>query len=107
MWVRQTLFVDHYYFYIWDREWGAGVDQTVPLRPLPVWRWCNGHEWVKQQLTKAGVEFTALDNDLWRVSDPAAAHRAGARLSDGNVRGFLDRWMGVVPTTKPRDGATR
>ena len=22
VWQRQTLFVDHYYFYVWDREWG-------------------------------------------------------------------------------------
>jgi len=94
---RQALFIDQYYFYVWDREWGPGWIKLAPYAPYPVWSWCNGHEWVKRQLTNAGVEFRALDNGLWRVGDAEAARRACARLSAGHLRGFLDRWMGVIP----------
>jgi hypothetical protein len=94
---RQALYVDHWYFYVWDDDWGPGFIKLCPYAPYPVWSWCNGHEWVKRQLTKAGVEFSALDNGLWRVADAEAARRQCARLSAGHLRAFLDRWMGAVP----------
>jgi hypothetical protein len=94
---RQALYVDHYYFYVFDREWGPGWVKLCPYAPYPIWSWCNGHEWLKRQLARDGVEFTALDNGLWKVSDPALARRHAARLAAGHLRGFLDRWMGVIP----------
>ena len=33
-WGRQMAFVNHFYFYIWDPEWGPGVHQEQRLRPL-------------------------------------------------------------------------
>ncbi|MGH7746699.1 MAG: hypothetical protein ACREQ5_18380, partial [Candidatus Dormibacteria bacterium] len=94
---RQTLFVDHYYFYVLDREWGPGWIKPCPYAPYPVWSWCNGHEWLKRQLTKSGVGFSALDNGLWRVEDAEVAARLAGRLSAGHLRGFLDRAMGAIP----------
>lgn len=97
VWQRQSLFVDHYYFYVWDRDWGPGWIKLCPYAPYPIWSWCNGHEWAKQQLAKAGVGFKALDNGLWQVDDPEAAHRICGRLCAGHVRGFLNRWTAHVP----------
>ena len=31
---RQALFVNHYYFYLWDAEWGPAFVKALPLRPL-------------------------------------------------------------------------
>jgi hypothetical protein len=95
---RQSLFVNHYYFYLWDAEWGPAFVKFCPYAPYPIWVWCNGHEWAKRQLTKVGVGFTALDNGLAAVDDPEAAHRICARLSAGHLRGLLDRWLGRLPS---------
>jgi hypothetical protein len=94
---RQSLFVNHYYFYVWDKEWGPAFVKLCAYAPYPIWVWCNGHEWAKRQLATAGVGFTALDNGLQAVDDPAAAHRICARLSAGHLRRFLDRWLGRLP----------
>jgi hypothetical protein len=54
---RQAIFVNHYYFYIHDRDWGAGFVKTNAYAPYPVWVYLNGHEWAKRQAQKAGLGF--------------------------------------------------
>ena len=34
---RQAVFVNHYYFYIRDREWGPSFVKTNAYAPYPVW----------------------------------------------------------------------
>jgi hypothetical protein len=95
---RQALFVDHWYYYIWDAEWGSGFIKLCPYAPYGVWAGVNAHEWAKRQLTKAGIGFVALDNGLRSVEDPALAGRICARLGHGHVQGFLDRWLRRLPS---------
>ena len=77
---RQALFVNHYYFYLWDRDWGPAFVKLCPYAPYPLWVWCNGHEWAKRQLAAAGIGFTALDNGLGDVDDHATAEGVCDRL---------------------------
>lgn len=95
---RQALFVNHYYFYLWDRDWGPAFVKLCPYAPCPVWVWCNGHEWAKRQLTRAGIGFTALDNGLREVADQAAAERVCERLAAGHLRVFIERWLARLPS---------
>ena len=64
---RQAVFVNHYYFYIYDREWGPAFIKTNAYAPYPVWVYLNGHEWAKRQAARAGIEFRALDNGFRRL----------------------------------------
>jgi len=59
---RQSVFVNHFYFYIRDRQWGPSFVKTNAYAPYPVWCYLNGHEWAKQQAACQGVAFRALDN---------------------------------------------
>ncbi len=95
---RQALFVNHYYFYLWDRDWGPAFIKLCPYAPYPVWVWCNGHEWAKRQLAQAGVGFVALDNGLLQVADPAAAERICERLGAGHLRVLVERWLARLPS---------
>src|SRR5215472_10863534 len=52
-WGRQMVFVNHYYWYLWDPDWGKAFWKTNAYCPFPVWLWLNGHEWAKRQLEKA------------------------------------------------------
>ncbi len=38
-WGRQMAFVNHFYFYLWDPEWGAAFWKTNAYAPYPVWLW--------------------------------------------------------------------
>ncbi len=42
-WGRQMAFVNHYYFYLWDPDWGKAFWKTNAYCPFPVWLWLNGH----------------------------------------------------------------
>lgn len=96
-WRRQSSVPDHWYFYFADDQWGPAFIKLCSYAPCPLWACCNGHEWAKRQLDKAGVGFVALDNGLRTVDDPVAAHRICARLSAGHVRDLLARMMAVIP----------
>lgn len=95
---RQAIYVNHYYFYIRDREWGPSFVKTNAYAPFPVWVYLNGHEWAKHQAEQQGVGFEALDNGF--RSCPAADALAGicASLSDRDVHGYFARWMRALPS---------
>ena len=55
-------YVNHFYFYLWDSDWGAAFWKTTAYAPYPIRLWLNGHEWAKQQLQKIHLRYKALDN---------------------------------------------
>src|SRR6266511_342173 len=97
-WGRQMAFVNHFYFYLWDPEWGGAFWKTNAYAPYPVWLWLNGHEWAKRQLDKAGIAYTALDNGFAACDDPAALQRICDRLGPGAVKQFFWRWQRRLPS---------
>jgi hypothetical protein len=102
-WARQMVFVNHFYFYLWDADWGPAFWKTNAYAPWPVWLWLNGHEWAKRQLDKAGVTFTELDNGFASCEDPALLQRLCDRLGPGAVTGFFWRWFHRLPSPLTQD----
>ena len=47
-WGRQMAFVSHFYFYVWDPEWGPAFIKTNAYAPFPIWIYLNAHEWAKR-----------------------------------------------------------
>lgn len=97
-WGRQMAYVNHFYFYLWDPEWGGAFWKTNAYAPYPVWLWLNGHEWAKRQLERAGIAYTALDNGFAACDDPAALQRICDRLGPGAVKQFFWRWQQRLPS---------
>jgi len=52
---REMAFIHHFYFYLWDAEWGGAFWKTNAYAPYPLWLWRNGHAWAKRQLEKSGI----------------------------------------------------
>ena len=102
-WGRQMAFVNHFYFYLWDPDWGKAFWKTNAYCPFPVWLWLNGHEWAKRQLEKAGIEYQALDNGFRSCADPAALQRICDRLGPGAVENFFWRWFWRLPSPFTQD----
>src|SRR5262249_12046145 len=59
---RQSVAVNHYYFYVEDRDWGPAFLKIGSYLPYPVKLCLNGHEWVKQWLRRQRIRFESLDN---------------------------------------------
>ena len=97
-WGRQMAFVNHFYWYLWDPDWGKAFWKTNAYCPFPIWLWLNGHEWAKRQLEKAGIEYEALDNGFRSCADPIALQRICDRLGPGAVENFFWRWFWRLPS---------
>jgi hypothetical protein len=95
---RQTVFVNHYYFYILDPDWGPAFLKTCAYAPFPVWLYLNGHEWAKRQASKQGLGFAALDNGFRSCADAEALAAICAALSAHDVEAFLHRWQARLPS---------
>src|SRR6266496_1882064 len=96
-WDRQPAYINHFYFYLWDAEWGGAFWKTNAYAPFPIWIWLNGHEWAKRQLEKAGIGYEALDNGFRSCADPGALQKICDRLSPNEVRDFFWRWFLRLP----------
>jgi hypothetical protein len=97
-WGRQMVFINHFYFYLWDPEWGPTFWKTNAYAPYPIWLWLNGHSWAKRQLEKAGIAYEALDNGFRWCADPAALQRICNRLGPNAVHTFFWRWFHRLPS---------
>jgi hypothetical protein len=97
-WQRQNAFINHFYFYLWDSEWGGAFWKTNAYAPYPVWLWLNGHEWAKRQLDKAGIGYEGLDNGFRSCEDPVALQKICDRLGSGAVQSFFWRWFNRLPS---------
>ena len=97
-WGRQMAFVNHFYWYLWDPDWGKAFWKSNAYCPFPIWLWLNGHEWAKRQLEKAGIQYEALDNGFRSCADPIALQRICDRLGPGAVENFFWRWFWRLPS---------
>jgi hypothetical protein len=94
---RQSVAVNHYYFYVQDREWGPAFVKIGTYLPYPIKLCLNGHEWVKQQLRRAGIPFTSLDNGFLSCADPARLQTICGQLGPRDLQQFFDRWSHRLP----------
>src|SRR5207253_4743317 len=97
-WGRQMGFINHFYFYLWDPEWGPAFWKTNAYAPYPIWLWLNGHSWAKRQLDKAGIAYQELDNGFRWCANPAALQRICNRLGPSAVHAFFWRWFHRLPS---------
>jgi len=82
-WGRQMAFVNHFYFYLWDPEWGGAFWKTTAYAPWPVWIWLNAHAWAQRQCDRLGIGYTALDNGFRDCEDPAGCN--GSAIGSARV----------------------
>jgi hypothetical protein len=94
---RQSIFVNHYYFYVQDLEWGPAFLKVGTYLPFPVKLCLNGHEWVKQQLRKEGIAFDSLDNGFRSCAAPDRLQEICDLLATVDVQSFFDRWSHRLP----------
>lgn len=94
---RQSVAVNHYYFYVQDLEWGPAFVKVGTYLPYPVRVCLNGHEWAKQQLRQVGIGFTSLDNGFLACDDPTRLQAICDGLGPADVQRFFDRWVARLP----------
>jgi hypothetical protein len=94
---RQPVAVNHYYFYLHDAQWGPAFIKIGTYVPYPIKICVNGHEWVKQQLRRAAIPFTSLDNGFLTCADPRRLQTACDQLGPRDIQQLFDRWSRRLP----------
>jgi len=67
--VRSTAFINFFYFYCVDADFGPFFIKFSTYFPFTAKLCINGNEWAKRQAAKAGIGFEALDNGFAAVDD--------------------------------------
>lgn len=86
-----------FYFYIWDADFGPAFIKVCAYFPYPVKVWVNGHEWAKQQATRAGIAFTELSNGFASCDDPGRLQTICDQLGPEAIEAFFHRWIDILP----------
>ena len=66
----KTVYVNHYYFYIDDADFGPLFIKVCSSAPWSTKLCLNGNEWAKRQLEKKKIAYQALDNGFLSCAEP-------------------------------------
>ena len=95
--VRSTAFINYFYFYCVDDDFGPFFIKFGTYFPYTAKLCLNGNEWAKRQAAKAGIGFTALDNGFAAVDDVAALQRICDSLGPAQLDALLRKWLRILP----------
>jgi hypothetical protein len=100
----KNRFVDQYYFYLNDPEFGRAFFRICPYFPHNSRLCINGHEWLARQLTKEQIAFTQSGNAFLQCASPQRLQQLADRFSHEHIIPFAHRWLAqLVPTLTPTE----
>src|SRR6516164_7992956 len=100
----KTVYVNHYYFYIDDEEFGPLFVKVCSYAPWSIKLCLNGHEWAKRQLEKRGIRYEALDNGFLSCSQPRKLQEICDSLGPEDIDRVFRKWLGRIPLPlRPQD----
>jgi hypothetical protein len=82
----------HYYFYLLDPVLGPMSLRVGTFLPFTLAWFLNGHSFLAQELTRAGVAFRKDDNAFLAVADLAALEAAAERLTPRLIEQRCASW---------------
>ena len=89
--------VNFYYFYCLDEDFGPFFIKFCSYFPYTAKLCINGHEYLKCQLDRRGIEYEALDNGISWCEDLAAAQRICDRFDQQKIEAFFRKWLRRLP----------
>ena len=102
----KTVYVNHYYFYIDDADFGPVFLKVCSYAPWATKLCLNGHEWAKRQLEKKGVAYEALDNGFLSCADPEKLQKICDSLGPEDIDRLFRKWLKRIPLPlRPEDRA--
>jgi hypothetical protein len=86
----------HYYIYFHDHVLGGPCYLKISsYLPFPCEFYFNGHNVIKQQLEKKGIDYRVKDNAFTWVEDPGALKKIAQSLTGRQVKERIDYWIGL------------
>ena len=89
--------VNFYYFYCLDEDFGPFFIKFCSYFPYTAKLCINGHEYLKCQLERRGIDYEALDNGISWCKDVPAAQRICGRFDEQKIEAFFRKWLRRLP----------
>ena len=100
----KTVYVNHYYFYIEDEEFGPLFLKICSYAPWSMKLCLNGHEWAKRQLDKRHIAYEALDNGFLSCAEPVKLQKICDALGPEEIERVFRKWLRRIPLPlRPED----
>jgi hypothetical protein len=93
----KTVYVNHYYFYIDDEEFGPLFLKICSYAPWSMKLCLNGHEWAKRQLDKRHIGYEALDNGFFSCAEPEKLQKICDALGPEEIERVFRKWLRRIP----------
>ncbi len=102
----KTVYVNHYYFYIDDADFGPLFLKVCSYAPRAAKLCLNGHEWAKRQMEKRGIAYEAPDNGFLSCENPKQLQEICDSLGPEQIDGLFRKWLKRIPLPlRPEDRA--
>jgi hypothetical protein len=95
--VRSSAFINFFYFYCVDADFGPFFLKFGTYFPYTAKLCINGNEWAKRQAAKAGIGFTPLDNGFAACDDVPAVQAICDSLGPTHIDALLRKWLRILP----------
>jgi hypothetical protein len=95
--VRSSAFINFFYFYCVDADFGPFFLKFSTYFPYTAKLCINGNEWAKRQAAKAGIRFEPLDNGFASCQDVPAVQAICDRLGPDHIDALLRKWLAILP----------
>src|SRR4249920_1867273 len=95
--VRASAFINFFYFYCVDADFGPFFLKFSTYFPYTAKLCINGNEWAKRQAAKAGIGFTPLDNGFASCQDVPAVQAICDSLGPTQIDALLRKWLRILP----------
>jgi hypothetical protein len=95
--VRATAFINFFYFYCVDADFGPFFIKFSTYFPFTAKLCLNGNEWAKRQAAKAGINFKPLDNGFAACDDVPALQAICDGLGPAHIEALLRKWLAILP----------
>ena len=100
----KTVYVNHYYFYIDDEDFGPLFIKVCSYAPWGIKLCLNGPEWAKRQLDKAGIAYEELDNGFLSCAEPEKLQAICDSLGPQDIDRAFRKWLKRIPLPlRPED----
>jgi hypothetical protein len=97
-------FVQQYYFYLQDRDFGRMFVRVCPYFPFSARVCLNGHEWLACRLREEGIAFEQCANAFRTCADPARLQELADQFSAAHIEACAHRWLAqLVPFFTDRE----
>jgi len=93
----KTVYVNHYYFYIDDKDFGPLFIKVCSYAPWGIKLCLNGHEWVKRQLAQKNIAYEALDNGFLSCADSRQLQEICDSLGPEEIDRVFRKWLRRIP----------